>query len=76
MSAMSAKDLNELIDWLKANPNLERCKLITSMTKKTTLKELGEMLGFVVQRLATKDDITDLRREIATKTTSNASTPS
>ena len=25
--------------------------------KKTTLKELGEMLGFVVRRMATKDDL-------------------
>jgi hypothetical protein len=37
------------------------------MTKKTTLKEVGEMLGFVVKRMATKDDIADLRKEMATK---------
>ena len=37
------------------------------MTKKTTLKELGEMLGHVVKYMATKDDIADLRREMATK---------
>lgn len=35
--------------------------------KKTTLNELGEMLAFVVKRMATKDDIADLRREMATK---------
>jgi hypothetical protein len=35
--------------------------------KKTTLKELGEMLDFVVKRMATKDDIADLRKEMATK---------
>jgi len=27
------------------------------MTKKTTLKELGEMLGYVVKHMATKDDL-------------------
>jgi hypothetical protein len=37
------------------------------MTKKTTLKELGDMLGFVVKHMATKDDIADIRREMATK---------
>jgi hypothetical protein len=40
---------------------------LKSMTKKTTLKEVGEMLAFVVKRMATKDDIADLRREMATK---------
>jgi DNA topoisomerase VI subunit B len=40
---------------------------LKSMAKKTTLKELGEMLGFVVKRMATKGDIADLRREMATK---------
>jgi hypothetical protein len=37
------------------------------MTKKTTLTELGDMLGFVVKHMATKDDIADLRKEVATK---------
>jgi hypothetical protein len=37
------------------------------MTKKTTLKELGEMLGHVVKHMATRDDIADLRKEMATK---------
>jgi hypothetical protein len=40
---------------------------IEDMAKKTTLKELGEMLSFVVKRMATKDDIADLRKEMATK---------
>jgi hypothetical protein len=35
--------------------------------KKTTLNELREMLAFVVKRMATKDDIADLRKELATK---------
>jgi hypothetical protein len=39
--------------------------------KKTALKELGEMLGHVVKHMATKDDIADLRREMATKTDIN-----
>ena len=32
------------------------------MTKKTTLNELGEMLEFVVKRMATKDDIRSIVR--------------
>jgi DNA topoisomerase VI subunit B len=40
---------------------------LKSMTKKTTLNELGEMLAHVVKHMATKDDIADLRREMATK---------
>jgi septal ring factor EnvC (AmiA/AmiB activator) len=35
--------------------------------KKTTLKEIGEILAHVVKHIATKDDIADLRREMATK---------
>jgi hypothetical protein len=35
--------------------------------KKTTLREIGEMLDFVVKHMATKDDIADLRKELATK---------
>jgi hypothetical protein len=31
------------------------------MTKKTTLKELGEMLEHVVKHMATKDDIAELK---------------
>ena len=34
------------------------------MTKKTTLKEIGEMLTHVVKHMATKDDIADLRTEL------------
>ena len=34
------------------------------MTKKTTLKELGEMLGHVIKHMATKDDLADLRNEM------------
>ena len=37
------------------------------MTKKTTLKELGDMLSHVVKHMATKDDLADLRKEMATK---------
>ena len=35
--------------------------------KDTTLKELGEMLAHVVERMTTKDDIVDLRKTMATK---------
>jgi hypothetical protein len=34
------------------------------MTKKTTLKELGDMLGFLVKHMATKDDISRLDKKI------------
>jgi hypothetical protein len=34
------------------------------MTKDTTLKELGEMLTFVVKHMATKDDIARLDKRI------------
>jgi len=34
------------------------------MAKKTTLKEIGDMLTHVVKHMATKDDIADLRREL------------
>ncbi len=34
------------------------------MTKKTTLNELGEMLEFIVKRMATKDDIARLDKKI------------
>lgn len=37
------------------------------MTKKTTLKELGEMIGYIVEHMATKDDIAAIRKEMATK---------
>jgi hypothetical protein len=40
---------------------------LKSMTKKTTLKELGDMLSHVVKHMATKDDLADLRKEMATK---------
>ena len=37
------------------------------MAKKTTLEEIGEMLTHVVKHMATKDDLADMRREMATK---------
>ena len=37
------------------------------MAKETTLKEIGEMLSFVVEHMATKEDIADVRRDMATK---------
>jgi ribosome-interacting GTPase 1 len=37
------------------------------MAKKTTLKEIGDMLAHVVKHMATKEDIADIRREMATK---------
>jgi hypothetical protein len=41
---------------------------LKSMTKKTTLNELGEMLEFVVKRMATKDDIADVKSTLADHT--------
>jgi hypothetical protein len=35
--------------------------------KKITPKEIGDTLGYIVQHMATKDDITDIRKEMATK---------
>jgi|SRR5271157_1311913 len=35
--------------------------------KETTLKEVGEMLAYVVEHMATKEDIADIRREMVTK---------
>jgi hypothetical protein len=46
------------------------------MTKKTTLKELGDMLGFVVKHMATKDDISRLDKKIDSVESNAASTPS
>ena len=37
------------------------------MAKKTTLDEISEMLAHVVKHMATKDDLADMRREMATK---------
>jgi hypothetical protein len=37
------------------------------MPKKTTLKEIGEMLTHVVKHMATKDDIAEVRKDMATK---------
>jgi hypothetical protein len=37
------------------------------MTKKTTLKELGEMLAHVVKHMATKEDIADINIKMVTK---------
>ena len=36
------------------------------MAKETTLNEIGEMLAHVVKHMATKDDIADIRRYMAT----------
>jgi uncharacterized coiled-coil DUF342 family protein len=36
-------------------------------TKETTLKEVGEMLGHVVEHMATKDDIAQIKAEMPTK---------
>ena len=36
------------------------------MAKETTLNEIGEMLAHVVKHMATKDDIADIRRDMAT----------
>ena len=38
------------------------------MTKKTTLKELGDMLSHVVKHMATKDDIADVKSTLADHT--------
>ncbi len=35
------------------------------MAKRTTLNELGEMMSFVVENMATKHDIADVRQDIA-----------
>jgi len=35
--------------------------------KKTTPQEIGETLGYIVQHMATKDDIADIRKAMATK---------
>lgn len=37
------------------------------MAKKTTLEEIADMLSHVVKHMATKDDIADVRMEMATK---------
>lgn len=37
------------------------------MAKKITLNELGDMLAHVVKHMATKEDIAELRNEMATK---------
>jgi hypothetical protein len=37
------------------------------MAKETTLNEIGEMLAHVVKHMATKDDIADVRTDMATK---------
>ena len=34
------------------------------MAKETTLNEIGEMLAHVVKHMATKEDITEVRREL------------
>ena len=37
------------------------------MAKETTIREVGEMLHHVVKHLATKEDVADIRKEMATK---------
>ena len=37
------------------------------MPKKTTLDELGQMLAHVVEHMATKEDVADIRSDMATK---------
>jgi hypothetical protein len=37
------------------------------MAKKTTLNELGQMLEHIVKHMATKEDIADIIRDMATK---------
>ncbi len=37
------------------------------MAKQVTLDELGEMMSYVVENMATKDDIAAIRAEMATK---------
>src|SRR3981081_1107800 len=45
--------------------NAGYCMCYTSpMAKETTLNEIGEMLSHVVKHMATKDDITEVRREL------------
>ena len=36
-------------------------------SKKTTLNELGEMLAHVVKHMATKEDVAEIRNDMATK---------
>src|SRR5258706_14859247 len=51
---------------LRMHPgNADRPSCYTSrMAKETTLNEIGEMLAHVVKHMATKDDITEVRREL------------
>ena len=37
------------------------------MPKKTTIDELGQMLAHVVEHMATKEDVADIRSDMATK---------
>jgi hypothetical protein len=53
----------------RANYRTLQAPHLKSMTKKTTLKELGDMLGFVVKHMATKDDIADVKSTLADHTT-------
>jgi septal ring factor EnvC (AmiA/AmiB activator) len=39
-------------------------KCIDMTAKETTLNEVGEMLGYVVEHMATKDDLAALRTEL------------
>ena len=35
--------------------------------KQSSQKEMGEMLSYIVENMATKEDVADIRREMATK---------
>ena len=37
------------------------------MPKKTTIDELGQMLAHVVEHMATKEDVADIRKDMVTK---------
>jgi peptidoglycan hydrolase CwlO-like protein len=48
----------------RANSRTLQARHLKSMTKKTTLKELGDMLAHVVKHMATKDDIANLGEQL------------
>lgn len=41
--------------------------IIVGMTKRMTRDELGDVLAHAVKHMATKEDIADIRRDMATK---------
>jgi hypothetical protein len=48
----------------RSNSRTLQARHLKSMTKKTTLKELGDMLAHVVKHMATKDDIANLGEQL------------